>query len=237
VARYSDLDPNLSENAIDKALCLIWRSKGIIGLQDLFDAVRTSQEEDKSTNILPIGRGIGDSHELFTFLCDKLPLLDKLCRYKIADVRICSNCGDKNIKEDNYVEFDFGINEQRTSLSQSISNTVQPEIVDSYKCEKCNKLGCTRQRVIGSFPTVLVFHKLTPEAIIDYSSVLVMNGIEYTLLAVNCFNGGHWWCYGRENAGSSWHVIDDSRVQEHGPKQFPLAPNMRMLIYYRFQKQ
>lgn len=239
VARYSTLDPAHAINSIDLALLNIWKSKGRSGLQDFFAAVRSTQVADSEKGkvfFLPIGQGIGDSHELFTFLCDKLPFLDQLCRYKIADIRICSNCKDKDIKEDSYIEFDFGINSRRITLSQSINETVQPETIDTFKCEKCNKEGCTRQRVLGSFPKTMVFHKLTPQAIIDYSSVLVMNGIEYTLLAVTCFNGGHWWAYGRENVGTPWFTLNDTHVNQHGPKQFPFAPNMRTLIYYRFEK-
>ena len=32
------------------------------------------------------------------------------------------------------------------------------------------------------------------------------------------------------------HMLDDERVQEYGPKQFPLSSNMRLLIYYRLDE-
>jgi hypothetical protein len=31
------------------------------------------------------------------------------------------------------------------------------------------------------------------------------------------------------------YTLDDSNITEHGPKQFPVSGNMRLLIYYRLE--
>jgi ubiquitin C-terminal hydrolase len=214
------------DNEIDSGLHKIWRSRGDDGLRELFDSVRTAT--------MPAGQGIGDAHELFQYLCDKLKFLDELCRFKIADSITCKSCGNKDVKEDSVCEFSISTDKRNTPLTTAISETVTPHEIDSWKCEKCNKHGCKKQQLIGSFPKVMVLHMIPTHGSIDYSSVLVLNGKQYALIAVSCFNGGHWWGYGRNMPpGSPWYTLNDTHVGEHGPKQFPVAHNMRLLIYYR----
>jgi uncharacterized UBP type Zn finger protein len=221
--RYTDKthDP---ENAVDQALYEIWSSKGD-GLKPFFDAVKTEA--------MPAGSSIGDSHELFVYLCDKLPFLDKLCRFKIADSIVCKNCQKQQLKEDLVTEFSLSSVGKRVPISQCIMNTVTPHKIADWKCEDCKKTGCTKQQLIGSFPQVMVFHMVSTDSSVDYSSILSLNKIQYSLLAVCCYNGSHWWTYGRDSVGSSWYTLDDGRVEEHGPKEFPLSGKMRLLIYYR----
>lgn len=214
------------DNDIDSCLHKIWKSKGDIGLREFFDSVRTAT--------MPAGHGIGDAHELFQYLCDKLKFLDELCRFKIADSITCKSCRNKEIKEDSVCEFSISTDKRNTPLTTSIAQTVTAHEIDTWKCEKCNSLGCRKQQLIGTFPKVMVFHMIPTHGSIDYSSILVLNGKQYALIAVSCFNGGHWWGYGRNMPpGSSWYTLNDTQVGEHGPKQFPVAHNMRLLIYYR----
>lgn len=216
----------VGENEIDAGLHKIWKSKGEDGLREFFDSVRTAT--------MPAGHGIGDAHELFQYLCDKLKFLDELCRFKIADSITCNSCGDRQIREDSVCEFSISTDKRNTPLTTSIAQTATPSEIDTWKCEKCNKLGCKKQQLMGSFPKVMVFHMIPTLGSIDYSSILVLNGKQYALIAVSCFNGGHWWGYGRNMPpGSSWYTLNDTHVGEHGPKQFPVAHNMRLLIYYR----
>jgi hypothetical protein len=74
---------------------------------------------------------------------------------------------------------------------------------------------------------------VSTESSVDYSSILVLNKMKYALLSVCCYNGSHWWVYGRDKIGDSWFTLDDGRVEEHGPREFPLSGKMRLLIYYR----
>jgi ubiquitin C-terminal hydrolase len=222
--RYSN-DKADTSNVIDMSLQTIWTSKGEEGLKQFFESVRTAT--------LPAGHDIGDSHELFQYLCDKIPFLDDLVRFKIGEIRICNNCKDKQIREDKLTEFSISAN-KRMSIVESILNSTKVEEILEWKCELCKKEGCTKQQLIGSFPKVMVFHMLQTTGSVDYSSVLILNKRKYVLLSVSCYNGSHWWGYGRSlPLGTSWYTLDDTRIHEHGPKQFPISNKMRILIYYR----
>ena len=226
-ARYSKSEYD-GQNVLDEALYKIWSSKGEFGLKDFFDAVKM--------DTLPAGRDIGDSHELLMYLCDKLPFLDELCRFKIADSITCKHCGKKELKEDSVTEYSLTSGGERVPISACIMKSVTPYDIDDWKCESCGNKGCTKQQLIGTFPKVMVFHNVSEEASIHYSSILSLNKKQYALLSVSCYNGSHWWSYGRNMPpGSSWYTLDDQNVTEHGHKQFPVSGNMRLLIYYRLE--
>jgi uncharacterized UBP type Zn finger protein len=218
-----------AENPVDKCLCRIWNSNGRDGLREFFDAVKTAT--------LPAGEDIGDTHELLQYLCDKLPYLDKLCRFKTADTIICKTCLVKEVREDSVIEYSITPHGQNTPISDCIMKTVLPYEIPEWKCDKCSGLGCTKQQLIGSFPKAMVFHQVMPGcASIDYPSILILNKKKYALLSVSCFNGAHWWGYGRDMPpGTSWFTLDDTHVIDHGPKQFPISDKMRLLIYYRLE--
>jgi ubiquitin C-terminal hydrolase len=137
------------------------------------------------------------------------------------------------MKEDTVIEFSV-LN--APSLSSAISKEVTPVVINEWKCEKCERSGCTKQFLIGSFPKIMIFHKISTDSSINYSSILSLNGNQYALISVSCYNGYHWWSYGRNMPpGSSWYTLDDNNIVEHGHKQFPVSGNMRLLIYYRLE--
>jgi ubiquitin C-terminal hydrolase len=227
-ARYND-ESHDKENTIDASLCKIWKSKGQDGLKEFFDAVRTE--------VMPAGNGIGDSHELIVYLCDKLPYLDNLIRFKIAHSVQCTHCEFKLMREDTMTEFSISSETNGRPITDCISEAVKETTLDDWKCEECKNIGCIKQQLIGSFPQVMMFHvPLTTNGSVDYPSILALNKRQYALLSVSCFNGGHWWGYGRDMPpGSSWFTLNDKQVQEHGPKQFPISNKMKLLIYYRLE--
>jgi len=215
-------------NEIDKHLHTIYKSKGEDGLKDFFESVRTET--------MPAGQGIGDSNELFVYLCDKLPFLDELCRFKIANTIACKNCPEKQIKEDSVIEFTLSSTGKFVPISECISNVVQPQTIDGWKCDKCSQLGCTSQQLIGTFPKVMTFHMVTPQTSVNYSSILVLNGKKYALSSVICYSGSHWWTRARDMPpGLSWYTLDDLHITSHGPDKFPVSNMMRILIYYRLE--
>jgi uncharacterized UBP type Zn finger protein len=215
-------------NLIDECLHKIWTTKGEEGLREFFDSVRT--------HTMPAGHGIGDTHELLNYLCDKLPFLDELMRFKIADSIKCIHCDAKEIKEDSVVEFSVSSDDRNTPITTCIAETVKEHTIEDWKCEKCSKKGCKKQQLIGSFPKVMMFNMDPTDGSIDYSSILSLNKNQYALISVSCFNGGHWWAYGRNMPpGSSWFTLNDKHVEEHSPKQFPISNKMRLLIYYRLE--
>lgn len=216
------------DNPIDECLYKIYKSRGEDGLKDFFEAVRTET--------MPAGRGIGDSHELFQYLCDKLPVLDNICRFKTATSIECINCKEKTIKEDSVTEYSITSNGKNIPISNCIRDTVIPTTIADWSCEKCTKKGCLTQQLIGTFPKVMMFHMVSIDTSIDYSSILVLNSKRYALLSIICYNGAHWWTRGRNMpVGSSWFTLDDTSVTDHGARQFPVSNMMRMLIYYRLE--
>lgn len=226
-ARYTSGDFEKG-NLVDECLCKIWKTKGEDGLKQFFDVVRT--------HTMPAGQGIGDSHELLQYLCDKLPYLDKLLRFKIADSIVCKHCGHKEVKEDSVIEFAIATEKQNVPLTECIAEVVKPHEITEWKCDKCGKLGCIKQQLIGSFPKVMMFHLIPLDGWTEYSSILGLNKNQYALCSVACYNGVHWWAYGRNMPpGSSWYTLDDRHVIEHGSKQFPISTKMRLLIYYRLE--
>lgn len=212
-----------NDNTIDECLCRIWKSKGKEGLRDFFDAVRT--------DVMPAGAGIGDSHELFTYLCDKLPYLDKLCRFSMANSIECIACKEKSMTQETTLNFSLTEGKHQ-AISTCIQKTVEPTTILDWTCEKCQAKGATSQQLIGSFPQYMIFH-LPLDSNVNYSSILILNKRKYALMSVLCYNGAHWWTYGRDMPpGSAWFIFDDMNVVNHGPKQFPLSNTTRMLIYY-----
>jgi len=234
--RFPDIQKRYSSNTfepgnvIEECLMKMWTSKGSIGLGEFHEAVRT--------DTMPAGLNIGDSHELLNYLCDKVPFLDKLCRFKIAHSMECVNCKAKTTTRDSVIEFTLDSTEgQNVPITSCISKTVEPYIVNEWECEKCKKRGGMRQQLIGSFPPYMMFHLPLVNTTVDYSSILILNGNKYALSSVVCYNGGHWWTYGRDMPpGSPWFLFDDTNVIEHGPRQFPVSSSMRVLIYYHLEK-
>ena len=226
--RYEN-DKADENNPVDLCLQEIWCSRGDEGLKGLYECVKTG--------LMPAGEGIGDSHELLEFLCDKLPFLDKLCRFKMSHQVKCSNCEYSDLRTDSLIEFSVTPTAKKQGLISCIGQAVQPLVIPDWTCEKCKGKGCTKQLLMATFPDVFVFHCTTLNTSVSYSPLLNINANRYALSSVVCFNGGHWWAYGRpQPPGSNWVVFDDQRVQDHGPNNFPLSDTMRLLFYYRLKE-
>jgi ubiquitin C-terminal hydrolase len=217
------------ENMVDVSLNKIWNSKGKGGLKDFFLAAKTAT--------MPAGQGIGDSNELLVHLCDKLPFLDQLCRFKTAQQIKCA-CGFSEVREDTAIEYDLHPTSRNTPITDCIGKSVQPELLEGWKCDKCSQVSkATKQSLIGSFPKVMVFRITSQNSSLEYSSVLVMNSKKYYLLAVISHTGGHWFTYAREMPpGKPWFSLDDTRVREHSEREFPMSQMTKVLIYYRLEE-
>jgi len=221
--RYSNnqADP---ENPIDMALQTIWTHQGKDGLKDFFTSVKHVS--------LPTGRSVGDSHELLVYVLDKLPWLDSLCRFKVADQFSCTNCSYRSLKEDSKIEFCLFPNKLTQTITDCIANEVKEEIAEGSKCEKCTH-PLKRQLLMHTFPKVLILHVYSEHSkTATYSSILTINKYKYSLNSIMCYNGSHWWTYGRDKVGSAWITFDDTSVRQHIPSEFPLSNAMRILIYY-----
>jgi ubiquitin C-terminal hydrolase len=227
--RFTDGEED-TNNPIETCLAEIWGSRGDEGLNDFYSAIKTVY--------MPAGDGIGDSHELFVALCDKIPFLDKLIRFKVMKVVQCKGCKAKEEHPDSYIEFSVTPTRRRQSVSESLVEIVTPSDVPDWYCDKCKtKAGCTTQLLVGTFPKILVFHACSVTGSVQYTPVLNLNENQYALFAVVCFTGGHWFTYGRNMPpGKAWHLLDDTTVQTYDPTHFPMADNMRLLMYYRINE-
>lgn len=222
--RYTSLS---SDNTpVDSALQKLWLTEGTNGLQDLYAAVKTGD--------LPAGENIGDSHELLVALCDKMPWLDKLFRFGFGTRITCNSCEYTNLVKESVLEFSVTPSETCKTLSDSIQSSVRPFVDPQWTCESCKNKGCTQQYLLADLPPVLVFHRRNLKNHFEYPSVLVLNKHKFTLFAVVCYNGGHWWTIGRDlPPGKPWMTFDDTTVRKHDPTHFPVASTMRMLFYSR----
>ena len=213
-------------NPVEVCLHTIWSSSGAMGLKDFYACVNTT--------LMPAGEGIGDSHELLEFLCDKIPMLDKMFRFSVENRLKCSNCPYTDGKRESMIEFPIVPSKPKETVVDAIVAAAQPHTIPDWTCEKCKGKGCTKQFLLAGFPRILAFHVTSLRSTVTYSSILTLNKIDYALFAVVCYDGGHWWTYGRDMPpGKTWVTYNDDRVHSHGPQQFPMADTMRLLMYYR----
>ena len=143
--RYTDEKAD-ENNPIDLCLQEIWASKGDEGLKALYESV--------NTDLMPAGEGIGDSHELLEFFCDKLPFLDKLCRFKMSHQVKCTHCDYSDLRTDSLIEFSVTPTAKKQGLITTIGHAVQPVAISDWTCEKCKEKGCTKQLLMSTFPDV-----------------------------------------------------------------------------------
>lgn len=222
--RYSE---GSEESEVDKSLTKIWKSNGQDGLKDLFDAINNSK--DNAYEMLA-GKSVGDANEALIYLCDKLPFLEKLCKFNVNEIIECE-CGYNRVIEDTQIQFQI-YPKQRSSLTQSILDKVSPEKLDGWKCDKCSERGkAITKLVMKNFPKVLVF-KLLSNIPINLSQTLVINSNKYELLSCALFNGGHWWACGKP-LGQPWIIFNDTHIQQLHMNQQPQISQSKMLIYYR----
>jgi ubiquitin C-terminal hydrolase len=227
--RFSDGEED-SENPVETCLAEVYGSRGDEGLRALYDCIKTSPT-------MPAGEDIGDSHELIEFLADKVPVLDKLLRFRVAHSIKCNNCAHQETKPDTLTEFSIAPSETKQTVSDAITEAVRPLAIPDWKCDACGKRGCTKQLLLAEFPQILMFHQTSIGTSTSYTPVLVLNKIRYALMSVVCFTGGHWFTWGRNlPPGQPWYRLDDGHIQPHAANFFPLADNMRLLLYYRLNE-
>ena len=89
-----------------------------------------------------------DSSEFYQNFCDKIKesldntkykyLIEDLFGIKIIEKKICSECGECNYKKEEYKNIALDVKNIK-DLYQSLDNFISEEIINDYKCQKCNK--------------------------------------------------------------------------------------------------
>lgn len=217
-------------DTVETCLAELWSTRGEEGLKSLYECVKVSPH-------MPAGEDIGDSHELIQFLCDKVPFLDKLMRFRVAHSIQCDHCDFKQLRTDTMNEFSFTPTKKKQTISEAIGDTVKPSAIPDWTCEKCSQKGCHSQLLLSEFPQVMMFHQTSLGTSATYTPVLVLNKIKYALFSIVCFTGGHWFTWGRNlPPGQNWCRFDDDHVQSHAPNYMPHDDRMRLLMYYRMNE-
>jgi len=217
------------KNAVETCIQEIWSSSGDEGLKQFYQCVKTAT--------MPAGDGIGDSHELLEFVCDKVPFLDKLFRFKVGNMLKCQNCDYTDIRRDSMIEFPIVPSHPKQSVSEAVTDATNPITINDWTCEKCKGKGCKKRLLFGTFPQILTFHVTSLNTSVTYTSKFDINGHQYFLFAIICFNGGHWWTHGRDlPPGKPWFTFDDTHITNNGPMQFPVSDSMRLLLYSRINE-
>lgn len=211
--------PPIKEHITDEStpFAEVYKSEGTTGLSDLFNFIRTSY--------IPAGHDIGDSHELIVHLCDKMLWLDELMRFKMANRLTCKTCSHSTLKEESTIEISLTPSVERIPILDALIEYVSPSEIEGWMCDKCaEKRTCIVQTLFGTFPKLLMIHGTS----IKYTPSLILNKKRYELFAVICFNGGHWWSYGRQD--TNWFKLDDTDVRHI--ERAPSVSTMRILLYF-----
>jgi len=209
------------ENNLDSCLKNVWLSHASISsLMALFPEITT-----KTT---PAGKGIGDSHELFLILCDKLTFLNKLCSFETANVIKCS-CGNQTIHKQTSNNLFIHTSGR---LADSILASTNPEKIDSYSdCNICSAetktvTGSTNRFIMCTFPSIMVINIL-PGTNVQFGSEITLNENKYELISIICNSGGHWFGYYKHN---KWMLGNDTSVSETGVN---IRSHVRVLFYIK----
>jgi ubiquitin C-terminal hydrolase len=128
------------------------------------------------------------------------------------------------------------------------------EVVTTWKCDKCNSLGCTKSNTIWSLPNYVIIHlKRTSDRLSKLDNTIVFpidnldltkyilpekkdpNNYIYSLYSVNYHSGninsGHYWSYCK-NLDNKWYCFDDENVSRVTIEQV-INKNAYILFYYR----
>ena len=231
VQKRFEEDEEDRSNPVEVCLAEIYGSRGDEGLNAFYECVKVSPH-------MPAGESIGDSHELIEFLCDKVPFLDKLLRFRVANVIKCSHCVYSETQKDTMIEFSIPPTQRKQTVSDAIIEAVKPLEISDWTCEKCKERGCKKQLLLAEFPQVMMFHQTSVDRVtVEYTPVLLVNKIKYALFAVVCFTGGHWFTWGRNlPPGQPWSRFDDAHVQNYAANFMPQDDRMRLLMYYRINE-
>ena len=168
----------------------------------------------------------------------------------------CDNC---KISSDvfepyNTISLNIPVNDS-ISLNECLFNYFNTiEKIDSWKCEKCNELGCKKTNKLWSVPNYLIIHfkrfknngqKINTIVDFDLENLVLTDYISkdkkdpnnyiYSLYAINYHSGsqnaGHYFSCCK-NLNNNWYLFNDGNVSKI-EKENLLKKDAYILFYYR----
>lgn len=181
-----------------------------------------------------------DADEFLTIFLDSLheeikqkdkSIINDLFNILLINTLYCEKCNYKQIKKEYqnnlYINPPEG-NESTIVLENCIKEIVKSEIIEDYKCEKCNQISCTtRDTGIKQLPICLnlVFSRFTfPYTKLDCLEIMSFkkNGqkliykLNGAVFHIGSRYGGHYYAICRR--GNYWYRCDDTNIYRY--KQF-----------------
>ena len=109
-----------------------------------------------------------DSSEFYLNYCDMIQtsientkyknLMEDIFYGKTKEKKICGGCNNETYKEDEFKNISLEVKDMK-DIYESLDKYMSEEIIDDYKCDKCNnKVKLKKYTYISSLPNILVIH-------------------------------------------------------------------------------
>lgn len=167
----------------------------------------------------------------------------------------CSSCDHNSIVFEPYTSLSLPISKDNLQgcLDSYFKNS---EVIESWKCEKCNQQGCNKAIKAWSFPDYLIIHlkrfsssgtKITehidyPIDNLDLTPYITKekgdpNNYIYELYAVNSHSGslnsGHYWS-SCKNLDDNWYLYNDACVTKYTDNTIgSIVSKEAYILFYR----
>lgn len=192
----------------------------------------------------------GNNYSFIIELFNGLVISDVLCKNTDCNV----NC---NVFEP-FNSLSLSLQENTTLYDCFDEHFKKDEIVDSWKCEKCNQKGCNKNTKIWALPDYLIIHlkRFNKDMTKNYNLInfplidldltkyispdkLDKNKYIYDCYAINYHSGtleaGHYWS-ACKNLDSNWYNFNDANVSRYEKTNYNaqlITKDAYILFYHR----
>ena len=199
-----------------------------------------------------------DSSEFYLNFLEQISVSLENTKYKniindlfcgnIQEKKVCSECGNTSYKDDEFKLISLEVREMK-DIFQSFEKYISEEIIEGYKCDKCNKeVNLKKSTIISSLPNVLVIHlnrmkynnngelkkiinKFDFPLELNIKNYCIKNNLQnedyykYQLKGINIHNGsakaGHYISLIKTSKEEkNWYLFDDSFIKAYDFNNF-----------------
>jgi len=193
-----------------------------------------------------------------SYLDDKTSIIIKLFSGLTVKIITCKKCSYKSYKFTPFNSISLSLDNEYDNLLDILKHNFKNETVKDWKCEKCNKKGCTIESWIWEMPKYINFHfmraiyeqKNTKDIIyphVDFKLNDIIcpykndkNNYIYDLYSVNYHVGndsdsGHYFsiCKDLQN---EWYIFNDANVSKLELENPPYSDSYILFYYRKFIK-